>query len=254
MLTTGIKIFGITTKNIQEHFTERKCTMKTANITLSILLMTAAFSLSACGQKSEPISASIETPVPIEETATSETEQEIDSTPTQPTEEETVTELPETTEDNTPTETSTEPSNVISEVQLTKYVNVSSANLRTGAGQEYDKIGIVSYGTELEINGETTSIDGKIWYRIVYNDEPAFISSALLTDTKPEVKPPVQTTDPNTGAAMEDNSPAAQGQPILKEDGTKPKVGEVTGHLILDDGTVVEESYGGGDGERAPLW
>lgn len=185
---------------------------------LFILLLSLLFGLSACGDKvEEPAIAATESTVsPVEpegiEAEPTETEEaeiimteptETEPTEAEPTEEETSNTLQEATEPATITDTPTEADLEISEIELKKYINVTTANLRASAGMGQEIVGKLPYGTEVVINGEIKLTDGKVWYRTVYNDQTAFISASVLSDTKPE---PVITTQ------QTDNSPASTGK------------------------------------------
>ena len=57
------------------------------------------------------------------------------------------------------------------------------SNLRSGPGTEFDKVGHLSPGDEIEVTGK---VAGKNWYRIAMGDgKEAFVFASLLSDRKP---------------------------------------------------------------------
>lgn len=89
----------------------------------------------------------------------------------------------------------------------------SSCNLRQGPGTEYLAVDSLEYGQQVHVTGSTKAADGKEWYQLQDADGSlVYVSASLLVDTKPEVKTPVQQTDPTTNQTYEDNSPASTGE------------------------------------------
>lgn len=85
----------------------------------------------------------------------------------------------------------------------TMYAN-TKANVRKGPGTANEAIGSLSYQQEVIVDGYTD--DG--WYRILYNDQPAYVSMKLLQEEVPIVEAAVSnsTTYTNqycTGLAKE---------------------------------------------------
>lgn len=54
----------------------------------------------------------------------------------------------------------------------------SEANIRSGAGTNYDKLGVAKVGTELTITG--ISSDGK-WYKVDYNSKTGYVNRNMVT-------------------------------------------------------------------------
>ena len=90
----------------------------------------------------------------------------------------------ESTEENTEesTEEVEEPSEpVVVSASGTKYVNISSLNVRSGPDTSYSRLGTLGFADEVEITGKSDN-----WYRISYNEDIGFVSGDYLVDEKPE--------------------------------------------------------------------
>ncbi len=77
----------------------------------------------------------------------------------------------------------------------TTYYAIQSANVRSGPGTDYDKVGSLAYGEAITSNGKVDQ-DGKVW--IVIKDEAGelkMVSGSLVSLTKP-VKPQPQPQQP----------------------------------------------------------
>ncbi len=96
---------------------------------------------------------------------------------------------------------------VRNESPVTMYVK-SPVNVRSGPTTDYDIVGNVTAGTELEVLGRYTD---KGWYLINYNGQEAFVSHNYLVKDKPEpAEEPAQAKAPE---AQTQPSPAPQQQP-----------------------------------------
>ena len=58
-----------------------------------------------------------------------------------------------------------------------------TVNVRAGAGTDYDRLGRVSWGSELQVIGETDNN----WYEVSYNGENGFISGDYVTTDIPSI-------------------------------------------------------------------
>ncbi len=63
---------------------------------------------------------------------------------------------------------------------VTMYTS-DTVNVRTGAGTDYDKLGKISWGSELQVTGETDNG----WYEVSYDDMTAFIIGDYMVDELP---------------------------------------------------------------------
>ncbi|MBQ3409450.1 MAG: L,D-transpeptidase family protein [Clostridia bacterium] len=75
----------------------------------------------------------------------------------------------------------------ITQASGTKYVTADSLNVRSGPETSYSRIGSLTFGSEVDITGESG-----IWYRISYNGGVGFVRGDYLSDDKPEPKPQVE--------------------------------------------------------------
>lgn len=61
-------------------------------------------------------------------------------------------------------------------------VTTEKANVRGGAGKDYDSVGSVAQGQELVVTGEASGSDGKTWYQIQFDgNKVGFIRSDLIS-------------------------------------------------------------------------
>ena len=82
----------------------------------------------------------------------------------------------------TPPSQPEEPAFAVSEMDETYYA-VKRSNLRAGPGTEFDKVGRLSPGDEIEVTGK---VAGKNWYRVALTEgETAFVFASLLSERKP---------------------------------------------------------------------
>lgn len=92
---------------------------------------------------------------------------------------------------------------------VTKYVNVSTLNVRSGAGTNFSVVTVVAIAQEVTVTG--TNGD---WSNVTVNGKTGWVSSKYLSDTKPVVQAPVQTqTAPkiaSTTPAVQNTAPATQ--------------------------------------------
>ena len=117
-----------------------------------------------------------ETSIPLSNTAPTETD---------PTVETTVATAPAETTTTTPIETTTpatepESSVIFTEVDETVYAN-TSVNIRTGPSTDYEKIGSLKFGEEIQ----RTGIGDNGWSRVIYNGETAYMFSDYIQTEKP---------------------------------------------------------------------
>ena len=96
---------------------------------------------------------------------------------------------------------------VRNENPVTMYVK-SPVNVRSGPSTDYDIVGNVTEGTELEVLGRYTD---KGWYLINYNGQEAFVSHNYLVKDKPE--PAEEQAQAKTPEAQTQPAPAPQTQP-----------------------------------------
>ena len=101
---------------------------------------------------------------------------------------------------------------VRNENPVTMYVK-SPVNVRSGPSTDYDIVGNVTEGTELEVLGRYTD---KGWYLINYNGQEAFVSHNYLVKDKPEpAEEPAQAKAPETQAQAQQQEDMPQAASIL---------------------------------------
>ena len=104
---------------------------------------------------------------------------------------------------------STQPENINPEVQkITKEVNATSLNVRSGAGTNYSIIGKLNKGSKIDVISESNG-----WSKIDYNGNVGYVSSQYLSDiqedTTIETVPPVvggESTENTNGATINYNA------------------------------------------------
>lgn len=96
------------------------------------------------------------------------------------------------------------------------YCVSNKANIRAGAGTQYDTVGSLSYGQEVTINGRVE--DGeKLWYVIKSSDESVqMVSGSLLSTTKPQQQS-TGNNNGNTNNTSNNGNNQQQQQPVVQE-------------------------------------
>ncbi|MCR4642237.1 MAG: SGNH/GDSL hydrolase family protein [Lachnospiraceae bacterium] len=118
------------------------------------------------------------------------------------------------------------------EEHRTMYVTSGiGVNVRKGPSIKFERIGLLNYGTAVEV----TAQDADGWYQIVYGDGPAYLSNKLVSDTPPATPTPVPTLTPEQQAAPPAPAPAVP-------------VAAPAGVLMIGDSRCVmmREATGGG--------
>lgn len=81
----------------------------------------------------------------------------------------------------TPTEAPTDaPKYTVTSVNATMYAK-QTVNVRKGPSTDYERVGSLSQGQEVEVTGKASTG----WYEISYDGVNAYVSGSYLTDTKP---------------------------------------------------------------------
>lgn len=141
------------------------------------------------------------------ETSKEETEQAAEESATEPADE-----VP-------PAETSTDSTTTKLSETVTKYVNISSLNVRNGAGTEFAVLTVVTLAQELTVT-ETSGT----WSKVTINNQTGWVSSKYLSDTKPVVEastPPSTASNQKVAAAASPSQPATQPTNNNAADGLK---------------------------------
>lgn len=165
----------------------------------TVLLLALCLLLTACGQAE----TATQEPETVAETSVEETTEA--ATQDSVAEEETIAEEPvtqETAEEETAeaevaeaeteeaeTEEATAEEIVVTSFEEPKILYAtSSLNVRRGPGTDYEKAGQLAMADEITVLGQADTG----WYFFMMNGEAVYASDAYLSDTKPELPPPVE--------------------------------------------------------------
>ena len=180
-----------------------------------------------CSEQTEPViaDATVETPEPEESTESVEsTEPTPSPTPTvEPTQESIEDIVSSESEDNIASEENTineediqseevEPDlgyTIIAIDEVTMYAT-TNANLRSGPGTDYDKVGSLAYAQEIVCNGKVEDGD-KEWLVLKTEDGSIqMVSAKLVSRTKPQ---PQSSGGSSSGGSSNTQQPSGGGQP-----------------------------------------
>lgn len=113
----------------------------------------------------------------------------------------TPTPTPDPTPTPTPTPTPSEAEPTFTSTNKTMYVT-GKTNLRASWSTSSSAT-VVEKGTELTVTGTSTQkINGYVWYRVSYNGQTKYVSSSLLTSTKPEEDKKTEETTKSNNANL----------------------------------------------------
>lgn len=108
---------------------------------------------------------------------------------------------PTPTPDPTPTPTPSEAEPTFTSTNKTMYVT-GKTNLRASWSTSSSAT-VVEKGTELTVTGTSTQkVNGYVWYRVSYNGQTKYVSSSLLTSTKPEEDKKTEETTKSNNANL----------------------------------------------------
>lgn len=220
----------------------RKGKMLQAAAMAAVAMLSASMYLSGCGKQPEPAPAVAEETTEPEESRLEEKESVPESKPEE--KEEVLASESETAsgvEEDKPDEEAASMENplgyeIIPMDDTTMYCVSKSANLRAGAGTQYDKVGSLSYGQEITVNGKVEQ-DGKIWWVLKSDAEgKQMVSGSLVASQKPaEQQKPAQ---------PQQQQPAQAQQPE-EEQPSQFNVGDVICSDTNSDGFTGTLIYGG---------
>jgi len=113
----------------------------------------------------------------------------------------TPTPTPDPTPTPTPTPTPSESEPTFTSTNKTMYVT-GKTNLRASWSTSSSAT-VVEKGTELTVTGTSTQkVNGYVWYRVSYNGQTKYVSSSLLTSTKPEEDKKTEETTKSNNANL----------------------------------------------------
>lgn len=105
------------------------------------------------------------------------------------------------TPEPTPTPTPSESEPTFTSTNKTMYVT-GKTNLRASWSTSSSAT-VVEKGTELTVTGTSTQkVNGYVWYRVSYNGQTKYVSSSLLTSTKPEEDKKTEETTKSNNANL----------------------------------------------------
>ncbi|MCI8517572.1 MAG: SH3 domain-containing protein [Hungatella sp.] len=71
---------------------------------------------------------------------------------------------------------------VVSLADTAATVNATSLNVRSGPGTSYGTVGKLSYGVSINVMGQSTGSDGKVWYQISFAQNGAWATGYVRSD------------------------------------------------------------------------
>lgn len=159
---------------------------------LLMMMLAVMLLLVGCGNADNKDTESNTQQTETESVTNTETTTEIESETTTEVESESTTEVVNTeVESETPTQTETEseapqpPTYTYTDLNKTMYAK-SSVNVRSLPSTDGEKLGGLSKGQEVTVNGQCNETN---WYRISYNGGTGYVSSNYLVDEKPVEEP-----------------------------------------------------------------
>ena len=179
-----------------------------------------------CSEQTEPViaDATVETPEPEESTESSESSEPTPSPTVEPTQESIEDIVSSESEDNIESEENTineeniqseevEPDlgyTIIAIDEVTMYAT-TNANLRSGPGTDYDKVGSLTYAQEIVCNGKVADGD-KEWLVLKTEDGSIqMVSAKLVSRTKPQ--PQSSSGSSGGSSTTTTQQPSGGGQP-----------------------------------------
>lgn len=198
-------------------------------VIISAVMLSISGCAGGCSEQTEPViaDATVETPEPEEESIESveSTEPTPSPTPTvEPTQESIEDIVSSESEDNIASEENTineediqseeaEPDlgyTIIAIDEVTMYAT-TNANLRSGPGTDYDKVGSLTYAQEIVCNGKVADGD-KEWLVLKTEDGSIqMVSAKLVSRTKPQ--PQSSSGSSSSGGGSSTQQPSGEGQP-----------------------------------------
>ena len=197
---------------------------KSALIITAVMLSVSGCA-GGCSKQTDPViaDATVETPEPEESVESIESTEPTPSPTVEPTEESIDDTISSESEDNIASEENTineeeiqseevEPDlgyTIIAIDEVTMYAT-TNANLRSGPGTDYDKVGSLAYAQEIVCNGKVEDGD-KEWLVLKTEDGSIqMVSAKLVSRTKPQ---PQSSGGSSSGGSSNTQQPSGGGQP-----------------------------------------
>ncbi|NDO51873.1 SH3 domain-containing protein [Lachnospiraceae bacterium MD335] len=198
---------------------------KSAVVITAVMLSVSGYA-GGCSKQAEPViaDATVETPEPEESIESVESTEPTPSPTVEPTQESIDDTVSSESEDNIESEENTiNKENIQSEEvepdlgytitpidEVTMYAT-TNANLRSGPGTDYDKVGSLTYAQEIVCNGKVADGD-KEWLVLKTEDGSIqMVSAKLVSRTKPQ--PQSSSGSSSSGGGSSTQQPSGEGQP-----------------------------------------
>ncbi len=195
-------------------------------VIITAVMLSVSGCAGGCSKQTEPViaDATVETPEPEESTESSESSEPTPSPTVEPTQESIEDIVSSESEDNIESEEDTineediqseevEPDlgyTIIAIDEVTMYAT-TNANLRSGPGTDYDKVGSLTYAQEIVCNGKVADGD-KEWLVLKTEDGSIqMVSAKLVSRTKPQ--PQSSSGSSSSGGGSSTQQPSGEGQP-----------------------------------------
>ena len=198
-------------------------------VVITAVMLSVSGCAGGCSKQAEPViaDATVETPEPEESIESIESVESTEPTPSptvEPTQESIDDTISSESEDNIESEENTineeniqseevEPDlgyTIIAIDEVTMYAT-TNANLRSGPGTDYDKVGSLTYAQEIVCNGKVADGD-KEWLVLKTEDESIqMVSAKLVSRTKPQ--PQSSGGSSSSGGGSSTQQPSGEGQP-----------------------------------------
>ena len=195
-------------------------------VIITAVMLSVSGCAGGCSKQTDPViaDATVETPEPEESVESIESTEPTPSPTVEPTQESIDDTVSSESEDNIESEENTineeniqseevEPDlgyTIIAIDEVTMYAT-TNANLRSGPGTDYDKVGSLTYAQEIVCNGKVADGD-KEWLVLKTEDESIqMVSAKLVSRTKPQ--PQSSGGSSSSGGGSSTQQPSGEGQP-----------------------------------------
>ena len=195
-------------------------------VIITAVMLSVSGCAGGCSKQTDPViaDATVETPEPEESVESIESTEPTPSPTVEPTEESIDDTISSESEDNIASEENTineeeiqseevEPDlgyTIIAIDEVTMYAT-TNANLRSGPGTDYDKVGSLTYAQEIVCNGKVADGD-KEWLVLKTEDGSIqMVSAKLVSRTKPQ--PQSSSGGSSSGGGSSTQQPSGGGQP-----------------------------------------
>lgn len=190
--------------------------MRDKKMPLSVIWITTVMLLAGgCGKQVEPVSA--EPTETVKEVDTDKSIEEGLEESKESSEDEAA------VEDNTVAEDEVIKDDGIIPIDDTVMYATGDCNIRSGAGTQYDKVGSLSKGEAVTVNGKAESDEDKLWYVIKTEDgSTQMVSASMLSENKPVTQTSSAKTEEPDKTDKSDKSESTKTEEPKTEPKTEP--------------------------------